>query len=200
MIYVMDDNWPNWAKWKVRKWFEQEGLIEAFDKKRQELKPKYHREDGRTDTDKLFRAAQALMPPMTPMEPGEVPEVEKEPEPEPEDEPEPVEWELSDTELDQLAEKSGSIDFEADFEWAYSNIGRRTVDVEDAPSSAAYFLWEYYRTAKQRLVETAAKLHAAKVKNTTDSDKVMEDDKRKQFKLINALQEPQVCPHCGEEI
>ena len=115
--------------------------------------------------------------------------------------------ELTDEELDKLAEdievltvESGSVDFEKDFEWAYANIGNRGIQVEDAPSSAAHFLWDYYRSTKAKFVETAAKLHAAKSKTASDDDKVMHDDQRKQFALLDALLEPVKCPKCGEEI
>lgn len=178
-------------KYAVLKIYRDEGREDSFLALKKSLQARYKLENGRPDLDKTFRATQRMMPPL---ESGIKPEI-----PEPE-EPEEVEPELTDEELDRLAEKSGSADFEKDFEWAYANIGNRKVEIAEAPSSAAYFLWDYYRGAKAKLVDTAAKLHAAKNKNASDDEKVMQDDKRKQFALIDALLEPQTCPHCGEEI
>jgi hypothetical protein len=109
---------------------------------------------------------------------------------------------LTDDELDALVAESDSLDFITNFQWCSDNIMRRNLKVEDAPSGAAYKYWVLFSEDSngKLFLEFSKKLHDDKIKNSTTNDKAMTDDKRKQFALINALLEPQVCVHCGEKL
>lgn len=113
-------------------------------------------------------------------------------------EPEPGQ-DYTDEEIDMLALESGSGDFMRDFRWAYDNLHRDKIGPGEAPSGPALFLWKYGKEAKAKFLDVAIKLFSKKDKGEEEEQKFV-DDKRKQFALIDALLEPQKCPHCGKEI
>ena len=193
------DEFIGWPKKRVLQYYRDRGLEEAFVAIKKPLKFKYRDDSGNYyDADKGFREAQTMMPPTELGIEPVIPEVE---EPEPE-EPEEPDSDLTDEELDAIIADADPSNFERDFQWCSDNIARKNLKVEDAPSGAAWKYWKLFSNdnAGMKFLEISQKIHAARIKTSTDDDKLMSDDKRKQFALIEALQEPQTCPHCGKEI
>lgn len=119
------------------------------------------------------------------------------------DEIKPVvdEWEAenpdeSEKDVDLLAKRSGSSNFDADFAWAYQNIGNEKVKAKDAPTQAAYFIWEYGREARKAFLDVALKYFTQK--NKPDAEKKrFEDDQRRQMSILAKFDDCDKCPHCG---
>lgn len=112
------------------------------------------------------------------------------------DEPESVFEETSqnasfEEELTQLARLTGSnpTDADGDIDFAYRNMALPTVTPLMAPSISAWSWYLYSRSEPNKFLEICAKREDAKAKMAgTITNQMMEDDKRKQFAMIDRIE------------
>lgn len=96
-----------------------------------------------------------------------------------------------DAELILLSQRTSHIptDADRDIDFAYSNHGNPALMPLMCPSIGAWQWCEYARVSKEKFLEICAKREDAKAKQAgTVTSQRMEDDKRKQFAIIERIQ------------
>jgi hypothetical protein len=136
--------------------------------------------DGQPDTSKLFPNAAEIIAASKGLEQFVVPEAPKKSEPE-----------LSSADVEsyrKLANKSESLDFFRDLEWAYNNLGNKGLRPEEAPSGSAWHMLEYGRSARSEFMKQVMNYFMKKEKEKEDHQ-ALQDDHKKQMRFITTLEE-----------
>lgn len=77
-------------------------------------------------------------------------------------------------------------DFDRDFVWAYSQLGKANLTPRDAPSAPAWFLLKYGNSARSEFLKRAATFFERRESNA-EAEQALVDDHRKQMSFIESL-------------
>jgi hypothetical protein len=92
-----------------------------------------------------------------------------------------------DDEQEALESISGKLaDFDRDFVWAYSQLGKSDLTPRDAPSAPAWFLLKYANSARSEFLKRAATFFERR-ESKAEAEQAMFDDHRKQMSFIDAI-------------
>ena len=76
--------------------------------------------------------------------------------------------------------------FDRDFMWAYSQLGKSNVMPQEAPSAPAWFLLKYANSARSEFLKRAATFFERR-ESKAEAEQALADDHRKQMSFIQSI-------------
>lgn len=111
------------------------------------------------------------------------PDPSPEPEPQPEPEPEIQEFDPS------LIDPSASISFEDDLRWVYANLSVEGIKQHHCPRGSTWWMLQFSTTSRVKFFEMASKFFERERKLNEQRDVARADDRRKSFRVLQALKD-----------